>query len=109
MSSRGEARRNRRSKWLRKELEAQFLSGIMLVASADSPGRPGIRLTISLVRTSNGTARVNVEHYFSGDWDRTLEQNRQEFSNFDEALLWLQKNCGVHWTQLHEPREPAST
>ena len=78
----------------------------MLVASADVPGRTDLRQTVSISRAADGGARVDVEHFPPFDWDLTLEQFEQHFPDFEAALNWLETQCSIHWSQLHEIGRP---
>jgi hypothetical protein len=92
---------------LHPQLAALFEQGIVLVASADAVDQPGIRQTVSLLRNSNGTALVDVEYYYPCEWDYTLDESKQTLPNLEEALVWLEVECGIHWSQLHEPGKPS--
>lgn len=105
MSGAHNSRRNRR---LLRELTNLFQQGRVLAASADTPGRPGVRRTVSVSRTPDAAARVHVEHYDPQDWDFSLDESEHRFACLDIALEWLEIRCGVHWTLLHEPEGPSA-
>ncbi|HYR12568.1 MAG TPA: hypothetical protein VEQ60_32565 [Longimicrobium sp.] len=78
----------------------QFQEGVPLSASADTPGRPGIRQTVIVHPAPPTGARVHVEHYLPNEWDTNQDEAEHMFSSLDEALEWLERECAVHWSQL---------
>ena len=79
-----------------------YRRGEVLVWSGDVPGRPGIRQTIGLELAGN-QARISVEYYYPTDWDNSIEEREVFLPEFNAALVWLESNCGFHWTELHLP------
>jgi hypothetical protein len=86
----------------RRTLNELFSQGKVLVWSGAVPGRPDVRQTVGLELSSTGHALVTVEHYYPTEWDSTIEERELSFPDFDKAVSWLESNCGVDWTELHE-------
>jgi hypothetical protein len=85
------------------QLAALFEQGTVLVSSADAVDQPGIRQTVSISRNPNGTALVDVEYYYPCEWDHTIDESQYTLPDLDQALVWLEVEYGIHWSQLHEP------
>jgi hypothetical protein len=51
----------------------------------------------------DGRARIHVEHYQPWEWDLTLDEQEHYCPDFVTALDWIEKKCGVHWSQLRVP------
>lgn len=103
MSDAPSRRADRLSRWKRKRLNELFEQGQVLAAASDAPGRLAARQIVSISRSADGRARVHVEHYEPGEWDRSLEEREHYFPDLVTALAWIEKECGVHWPQLHVP------
>lgn len=96
----------RRRRWQRKQLAILFQSGSVLVASGDAPNQHQVRQIVSVSLKSDGMAHVRVEHSNPWSWDDVIDEAKHTFPSFDAALAWLETECGVHWSHLHEPGEP---
>lgn len=89
------------------QLAALFEQGLVLVASGDAANQPGIRQTVSISRSCNGTALVDVEYYYPCEWDHTIDESQQTLPDLHQALVCLEVEYGIHWSQLHEPGKPS--
>jgi hypothetical protein len=97
-----EDRRRRARRRHLDNLVRAFDGGSVLAASSDAPGQPGVRRTLTVMRTAAGQANVTVEYYQAGDWDSTLETEEREFPDLEAALTWLESDRGISRLDLHE-------
>ena len=95
-----------REKQRRRALRRLFDAGAPLACAKDALGRPGVRQLVVMTRGAEGAAIVHVEVYVGHDWDHSLEESDQTFSDFDAGLVWLEGQCAVHWSELRVPQRP---
>jgi hypothetical protein len=100
-SNRNDARRERKA---RARLREKFEAGRMLSAGCDAPGRPNVRVLVSIQRTHDGAAKLDYEYYRSGDWDHTLERGSTEFPDLATVLEHLDVQLGIQWNELEDER-----
>lgn len=92
----------------RGELAAHHAAGGVLAASSWAPDDSGLRQTVAVHRTPDGTARVHVETYQPTEWDTEVEVLEEQFDDLDAALAWLESHRGIRWSQLDRQPLPPS-
>jgi hypothetical protein len=106
MSTKHERRARRRRLDQRARLDEIFAQGGGVGASAETPGQPTTHQTVYLRRAPDGAVVVHVEHHYPNEWDHTIDEAEHRFATLGEALEWLESQCGIPWTELHEPTAP---
>ncbi len=88
-----------------KQLKLALKQGKILATSSDAPNRPGILQTVTLKLMSDDRIRVQVEHYYPGDWDRILGETENYFNDLNTALEWIETYCQLQLFQFHDPSD----